>query len=192
MNAHLPPPSIALKNAVSSLRTVGTVFILVGTLFDLIALSGPGLAGQGVEAAASASTLLLAPGIIYHLSATFIRRHDVKIAVLAQRTAILQSMAGVADVTWLAVASSRSAPAFLFGGVPILFFIPALLAQAYEIAKALHALRRMPQAQRGFEVLAVLPIEEEIADGVGPVQSLEPESSAPSGTESGNESHSMR
>jgi hypothetical protein len=161
MNAHLSSPSIALKNAVSSLRTVGTVFILVGALSDFIAVAGPGIRSQGLQLVASASMFLLAPGIIYHMSATFIRRHDVKMAVLAQRTAILQCLAGVVGVTCLVIITPRKAPPFLFAAIPILFFIPALLAQAYEIGKALHALRMMPQTQRGFEVLAVLPIEEE-------------------------------
>ena len=163
MKANHQSPAVALKNAVSSLRTVGTVFILVGLVVYFIAVAGAGIRSQGLQIAASASLFLLAPGIVYHRSAIFIRRHDVKMALLARRTAILQSIAGAVAVVCLAASRSRPGPLFLYGAMPILFFSPALLVQSYEIGKALHALRTMPQAQHGFEVLAVLPIEEEIA-----------------------------
>jgi hypothetical protein len=147
MNTPRIPPSAVLKTAVSSLRTLGTVFILVDLFVYFIAATAAGIRSQGFELAASASLFLLAPGIIYHLSAIFIRKHDVKMARLAQRTAILQSIAGVVAVICLILSSHRNPPMIFLGAMPILFFIPALLVQAYEITRALHALQIMPQAQ---------------------------------------------
>ncbi len=164
-------PAAQLKQAVSSLRTVGTVFLLFGAL-AAIAVWHDRMMGtlRIVPFVLMSSLLWVGPGVLYHVTAVLIRRHDARIALLARRTAVAQSALAVA-----AVVASYAGGAFARGrawspatvpAMVTLFFIPALLAQAYQIGVALEALRHLPMPGHGFQVqpLPVLPADDEVTN----------------------------
>jgi Na+/alanine symporter len=129
-------------------------------------------AGLPVERVAAAAVLLAGPGVLYQVTAVRVRRHDVTVAVLARRTAVAQAALPVVVVGVMVISGgARRVPILADALMPAtvtLFFVPALLAQAHEIGRALEALRRLPQAQRGFEVqppVAVLPVDDGDGDG---------------------------
>jgi hypothetical protein len=39
----------------------------------------------------------------------------------------------------------------------VVFFVPALLAQAWKLSRAIKAIRLLPSTERAFEVIAVQP-----------------------------------
>jgi hypothetical protein len=160
-----PPPEVIVRQAVSSLRTVGTVFVLLGGAISLLYMqeitSRPAL---GLVLVASTTVFLLGPGVLYHLTALLLRRHDVGVAWIARQTAIAQSVLTILGVgTTIAANLYLSRTPFdalmhlLVPAIVTAFFVPALLAQAYQIGKALQALRLISESQRGFEVMAVIP-----------------------------------
>ena len=89
---------------------------------------------------ASASVLLLGPGVFYHLAAHLIRRHDVTMALLARRTAIIQSSISVAALALMLISGGiakrrwhwnyRCCPA-----TASVFFSPALLGSGISNRK---------------------------------------------------------
>ncbi len=156
-----PPPSPAerVRAAVGSLRIVGTVFVAIGGGLGLLAART-----HDVPLGAAAAVLLVGPGVLYHVTGFLISNHrEPRVALLARRTAFAQSaVAGGGTVAFVAVGGfgRTGAPTVLVPAVVTLFFVPALLAQAWEIGVALTALLLLPDAQRGFAVepLAVLPV----------------------------------
>ena len=158
-------PTATLRRSVSSLRTVGTVFLLLGA-FAAVAIAHDGMTAPGAfPFVASASLLWIGPGALYHVTAHLFRRRDFGVAVLARWTAIGQTLLAVLVVamTYLGggLASRQLWPA-LMPGFATVFFAPALLVQAHQIRTAVAALRLQPRTH-GFEVQparAVLPVDD--------------------------------
>ena len=159
-------PADTVRNAVGSLRLMGSLFIGLGVLLVWLAVAN-GRPADLVGLLAASAVLLGGPGVLYHLTAVRVGRHDVTVALLARRTAVGQSVLAVAVVALLAVGHPSRRPLLddvMVPAMATLFFVPALLAQAHQIGTALEALRQLPQAQRGFDVqppMAVLPVEAE-------------------------------
>jgi hypothetical protein len=158
---HHPDELATLRRSVSSLRTVGTVFLLLGA-FAAVAIAHDGVYRPGVVPfVASAALLWVGPGVLYHLTAHLFRRRDFGVAELARWTAIGQTLLAV-----LVVATS-----YLGGGGPsarlrwpaempafaTIFFAPVLLVQAHQIRTAAATLRLQARTH-GFEVQPARPV----------------------------------
>lgn len=144
------------RTAVSSLRTIGSVLVVVAAL-DAAVVSELRLPRPTrVMADAAAALVLAGPGLLYHAAALLIRWRDLAVAAVAQWAAIGQT--AVAAVVVAAAAVGRRSDwgtalqPVLFPAVAALCFAPALLVQAWQIADTLRRLRQFTTGHRGFEV----------------------------------------
>jgi hypothetical protein len=149
----------ALRRAVGDARLLGTVFIVVGALF-LIPLVTRGSRIVEQLLTASASLLLIAPGILYWIAATSLNHRKPAGAVLARRAAAahLLAIAGSIGLGLLAGAWGAFDWAVFFPAVIALFFVPALVAFLVQTRTALRAARMLDDTGRAFEPLVAQPI----------------------------------
>ena len=175
MASPIPPTDVdqwrALRRAVGDARLLGTVFIGIGGLFLIPwVIRWDRIVEQLLTA--SASLLLIAPGILYWIAATSLKHRKPAGAVLARRAAAAHLVAIVLSLgLGVIVAALDSPSAFLFfPGVIAMFFVPALIAFLAQTRKALHAARMLDDTGRAFEPLVAQPILQ-----AKPVEPLEPD-----------------
>jgi hypothetical protein len=149
----------ALWRAVGDARLLGTVFIGIGALFLApLAARWDRIAEQLLTA--SASLLLIAPGILYWIAATSLKHRKPAGAIFARRAAAahLLAIGGSIGLGMLAGAWGAFDYAVFFPAVIATFFAPALIAFLAQTRKALHAARMLDDTGRAFEPLVAQPI----------------------------------
>jgi hypothetical protein len=149
----------ALRRAVGDARLLGSVFIVVGALF-LIPLITRGNRIVEQLLTASASLLLIAPGILYWIAATSLSHRKPAGAVLARRAAAahLLAIGGSIGLGLLAGTWGAFDWAVFFPAVIALFFVPALVAFLVQTRAAMRAARMLDDTGRAFEPLVAPPI----------------------------------
>ena len=149
----------ALRRAVGDARLLGTVFIVVGALF-LIPLVTRGSRIVEQLLTASASLLLIAPGVLYWIAATSLDHRKPAGAVLARRAAAAHLLAIGASIGLGLLAGTWGAFdwAVFFPAVIALFFVPALIAFLAQTRAALRAAQLLDDTGRAFEPLVAQPV----------------------------------
>ena len=149
----------ALRRAVGDARLLGTVFIGVGALFLIpLAMRWDRIVEQLLTA--SASLLLIAPGILYWIAATSLKHRKPAGAILARRAAAAHLVAIAVSICLGTLAALLDSPSWgvFFPGIIAVFFVPALIAFLVETRKALHAAQVLDDTGRAFEPLIAQPI----------------------------------
>lgn len=149
----------ALRRSVGDARVLGSVFIVIGALFLIpMTIRRGGLIPRLLSA--SASLLLLAPGILYWIAANSLQRRKPAGAVLARRAAAAHLFAIVTSIGLGVIAGALDLPSWdvFFPAVIAMFFVPALIAFLAETNKALRAARVLDDTGRAFEPLVARPI----------------------------------
>jgi hypothetical protein len=146
-------PHVQLRDAASSLRTLGSAFVCIWLAiayflkFGAFGPRGP----WTISVLASASAFLLAPGTLYHIGAAFIRRRERWAASLSMWTAVAQIVIVAVGLPMQIV--DRNLVQMLFPVTVTMFFVPALIAQALVLRRSMEMIRRLPQAVHGFEAI---------------------------------------
>ena len=165
-------PRKSLHTAVRGLRAFGTVFIaawaLMAFIFFVPRPMGFRMQNSDVYFFASSGVVLLAPAALYHLAAFFMPKRELWAATLAMRTAAYQlALVVLGSILFFSTLSLRipflgilRAP-ILVPAVIAVFFSPALAAQLFALTKAIRAIRLLPPAQRGFEMIPLPPQQED-------------------------------
>ena len=146
----------ALRRAVGDARLLGGVFTVVGALFLIPALiETRGLVTKLLTA--SASLLLLGPGILYWIAASSLGRRKPAGAVLARRAAVAHVLAivGSGALGLIAGALDTWGWGLFFPAFVAAFFVPALVAFLVQARAALRAARVLDDSGRAFEPLVV-------------------------------------
>jgi hypothetical protein len=149
-------PQAVLRVAVSDNRVLGIVMILLGFAFSApAALLFPKLNAQCCVVAASAGIFLIAPGILYQIAASGMKHGAVRAGRITIRVSIVQSILSLLVFPFAILFGVRE-PVLIPVAVN-LFFVPAILAQALNIRRALRAIRLLPSTGRAFEAIDVRP-----------------------------------
>jgi hypothetical protein len=149
----------ALRRAVGDARLLGTVFIGVGGLFLIpLAMRWDRIVEQLLTA--SASLLLIAPGVLYWIAATSLKHRKPAGAILARRaaTAHLLAIGGSIGLGLIAGAWGAFDYAVFFPAVIATFFVPAMVAFLVQTRTAVRAAQLLDDTGRAFEPLVARPI----------------------------------
>jgi hypothetical protein len=162
-----------ISEAVHGLRALGFAFIGIDFLLMIPIFLGDRSLPLLVLAG-SAAMVLLAPGAVYQVAAFSVRHKEIRSAELAQRAAsaqmvliVLGTAIGIArdwmlgNTFWRTSSMYGSVfftfalpvPAMWFPPLIGAFFLPALLAQMWNIRSAIAAIRALPEERRGFEAI---------------------------------------
>ena len=146
-----------LDLAVADGRLVGVLFVVLGGLGTLIAVTYGRTSGQtnGPALAAASGGLLLGPGVLYLIGAASLRRARASAGVLAMRASLAHATAIVATLAVVAAGGGVGRGVeWRIVGLPAgigLFFLPALLALAWHLRRATAAARVLDEDVRAFE-----------------------------------------
>jgi hypothetical protein len=146
-----------VREAADAARFLGFFLILLGCLPVLVLFTAVrsvrGFTAQMLAFANAAA--IVGPGVWYVIASRMIRRND---ALAARRSLwVVAAQLGVVAVLLLLGFGMRLEAAALPACLMV-FFVPAAVAMAYQLNRALRAMRVTGAVGRAFEPLRVLPI----------------------------------
>jgi hypothetical protein len=143
-----------VRDAISGLRLLGGLFVLLGTLPLFGALANQG-STSATLLAGGATVALVGPGVWYFVASHLVRNGvtwavDRSLLIAAAQTVVIAGLIVVGALT-------RS-PALALPAILGLFFVPALIAMCWQLSRARLGIRDMASTGHGFQPLEVRPV----------------------------------
>jgi hypothetical protein len=149
---------VRVKKAVWDLRLLGILFLAMATFIVFVfGFNRRGPFRQMPLALAGVFIVQVLPATGYMVASILLPRHSMRAARLAMWLSFLQPLLAVAAIAVgvLFEVHFRGGRGMgqmtIIAGAVVVFFIPALIAQGFQLWRAMRDINLLPQSQHGFE-----------------------------------------
>lgn len=160
-------PTKRVKKAVWDLRLLGILFLVMATFIVFVfGFNQRGPFAQVPMALSGVFIVQVLPAAGYMVASMMLPRHSMRAAKLAMWLSFLQPVLAIGSIAAgvLLEVKFGDGQMDIIAGAVVVFFIPALIAQGFQLWRAMRDINLMPQSQHGFEPIPMakaVPPEEQ-------------------------------